>query len=130
ETNLDGADAVRRSGMALGREFTLTYRDNIEANERVIDGACGRGPSAEPEVSVERQIAERARIHVGDTIRFDILGRVVSPRITSIRDVEWRESRNGGFVFVFRPGALDQAPQTFVAPIKGPTGLAERARFQ
>jgi putative ABC transport system permease protein len=130
ETNLDGADAVRRSGMALGREFTLTYRDNIEANERVIDGAFWRGPSAEPEVSVERQIAERARIHVGDTIRFDILGRVVSPRVTSIRDVEWRESRNGGFVFVFRPGALDQAPQTFVAPIKGPTGLAERARFQ
>jgi len=130
ETNLEGADAVRRSGMAIGREFTLTYRDHIEANERVIDGTFWKGPSAEPEVSVERQIAERARIHVGDTIRFDILGRIVSPRVTSIRDVEWRESRNGGFVFVFRPGALDQAPQTFVAPIKGPAGLAERARFQ
>jgi putative ABC transport system permease protein len=130
ETNLEGADAVRRSGMAIGREFTLTYRDHLEANERVIDGAFWKGSSPEPEVSVERQIAERARIHVGDTIRFDILGRVVSPRVTSIRDVEWRESRNGGFVFVFRPGALDQAPQTFVAPIKGPAGLPERARFQ
>jgi putative ABC transport system permease protein len=130
ETNLEGADAVRRSGMALGREFTLTYRDRIEANERIIDGTFWNGPSSEPEVSVERQIAERARIHVGDTIRFDILGRIVSPRVTSIRDVEWRESRNGGFVFVFRPGALDQAPQTFVAPIKGPADLAGRARFQ
>jgi len=130
ETNLEGADAVRRSGMAIGREFTLTYRDHLEANERVIDGTFWKGPSAEPEVSVERQIAERARIHVGDIIRFDILGRIVSPRVTSIRDVEWRESRNGGFVFVFRPGALDQAPQTFVAPIKGPEGPAERARFQ
>ncbi len=130
ETNLEGADAVRRSGMAIGREFTLTYRDHLEANERVIDGAFWKGSSPDPEVSVERQIAERARIHVGDTIRFDILGRIVSPRVTSIRDVEWRESRNGGFVFVFRPGALDQAPQTFVAPVKGPAGLAERARFQ
>jgi putative ABC transport system permease protein len=81
-------------------------------------------------VSVERQIAERARLHVGDTIRFDILGRTVSPRITSIRNVEWRESRNGGFVFVFRPGALDQAPQTYVAPLKGPNDAAARARFQ
>jgi putative ABC transport system permease protein len=130
ETNLEGADAVRRSGMALGREFTITYRDRIEANERIIAGAFWKGPSPEPEVSVERQIAERARIHVGDTMRFDILGRVISPRVTSIRDVEWRESRNGGFVFVFRPGALDQAPQTFVAPIRGPAGVAERGRFQ
>src|SRR6185503_2851876 len=123
-------DAVRRSGMAIGREFTLTYRDHVEANERVIYGTFWKGPAAEPEVSVERQIAERARIHVGDIIRFDILGRIISPRVTSIRDVEWRESRNGGFVFVFRPGALDQAPQTFVAPIKGPESPAERARFQ
>jgi putative ABC transport system permease protein len=130
ETHLDGADAVRQSGMALGREFTITYRDHIEANERILEGAFWQGPSAEPEVSVERQIAERARIHVGDSMRFDILGRVISPRVTSIRDVEWRESRNGGFVFVFRPGALDQAPQTFVSPIKGPVGAAERARFQ
>ncbi len=75
-------------------------------------------------------IAERARLHVGDTMRFDILGRTVSPRITSIRDVAWRESRNGGFVFLFRPGVLDQAPQTFVSPLKGPADLQARGRFQ
>jgi putative ABC transport system permease protein len=130
ETTLDGAEEVRQRGMSLGREFTITYRDHLEANERVIEGALWKGPSPEPEVSVERQIAERARLHVGDTMRFDILGRVVSPRVTSIRDVEWRESRNGGFVFVFRPGVLDQAPQTYVAPLKGPGGIVERATFQ
>src|SRR5205085_11519383 len=47
-----------------------------------------------------------------------------------VRDVEWRDSRNGGFMFLFRPGALDQAPQTFVAPVKGPGDAAARARFQ
>jgi len=130
ETNLDGAEEVRQKGVSLGREFTLTYRDHLEANERVIDGAFWSSPSSEPEVSVERQIAERARLHVGDTMRFDILGRTISPRITSIRNVEWRESRNGGFVFVFRPGALDQAPQTYVSPLKGPGDPAARARFQ
>jgi putative ABC transport system permease protein len=116
--------------MALGREFTITYRDHLESNERVVAGAFWSTPSRDLEVSVERQIAERARLHVGDTIRFDILGRIVTPRISSIRDVEWRESRNGGFVFVFRPGVLDSAPQTFVAPLKGPTGAAARATFQ
>jgi putative ABC transport system permease protein len=59
-----------------------------------------------------------------------VLGRTIAPRITSIRNVEWRESRNGGFVFVFRPGALDQAPQTYVSPLKGPTDPVARGRFQ
>ena len=130
ETNLEGVDEVRQKGGSLGREFTITYRDHLEANERVVEGAFWSGPSPEAEVSIERVIAERSRIHVGDTMRFDILGRSISPRVTSIRDVEWRESRNGGFVFVFRPGVLDQAPQTFVAPLKGPASPEGRARFQ
>ena len=130
ETNLEGADEVRQKGVSIGREFTITYRDHLEANERVIQGAFWNGPSPDAEVSVEKQIAARARLHVGDTVRFDVLGRMVTARVTSIRDVEWRESRNGGFVFVFRPGVLDQAPQTFVAPLKGPNGVTARGRFQ
>jgi len=130
ETNLEGADEVRQKGVSIGREFTITYRDHLESNERVIQGAFWDGPSPDAEVSVEKIIAERARLHVGDTMRFDVLGRTVAARVTSIRDVEWRESRNGGFVFVFRPGVLDQAPQTFVAPLKGPEGVTARARFQ
>ena len=33
-------------------------------------------------------------------------------------------------MFVFRPGALDDAPQTFIAPLKGPSDAARRGRFQ
>ncbi|MBI3401029.1 MAG: ABC transporter permease [Acidobacteria bacterium] len=130
ETTLDGADEVRQKGVSIGREFTLTYRDHLESNEHVVEGAFWNGPSSEPEVSIEKMIAERAKIHVGDTMRFDILGQTISPKVTSIRDVEWRESRNGGFVFVFRSGVLDRAPQTFVAPFRGPKDVAARARFQ
>jgi putative ABC transport system permease protein len=31
---------------------------------------------------------------------------------------------------LFRPGALESAPQMLIAPINGPTGQQERARFQ
>lgn len=130
ETKLDGAAAVREQGISLGREFTVTYRDHLESNERVLDGAWWTGSSSDAEVSVEREIAERARLHAGDTIRFDILGRTVSARVANIRDVAWRESRNGGFVFVFRPGVLEQAPQTYVGPMAGPKDPAARAQFQ
>lgn len=33
-------------------------------------------------------------------------------------------------MFVFRPGPLDAAPQTLIAPVKGPADAAARARFQ
>jgi putative ABC transport system permease protein len=112
------------------REYTVTYRDHLESNERLLDGRFWEGPSSEPEVSIEEGIVERLEYKVGDTIPFDILGQVVNARVTSIREVEWRDSRNGGFMFVFRPGGLDHLPQTFVAPVKGPNEPAERARFQ
>jgi putative ABC transport system permease protein len=129
ETNLETVEDVRSAG-SLGREYTITYRDHLESNERLVAGRFWEGPSDELEVSIEESIHERFRIGIGDTMRFDILGRTVSARVTSVRDVEWRDSRNGGFMFVFRPGPLDQAPQTYVAPVKGPKDAPARARFQ
>jgi putative ABC transport system permease protein len=129
KTTLENVEDVRRRG-SLAREYTITYRDALESNEHVVDGAWWKGPSSDAEVSVEKGLHDRFAINVGDTIRFDVLGRIVSARVTSIRDVEWRDSRNGGFMFVFRPGVFDQGPQTYVAPLKGPGDVHARARFQ
>ena len=126
---LENVEEVRRRG-SLGREYTITYRDHLEANERVVEGRWWNGSSPDAEVSIERSLQERFDLNVGDTVRFDILGRVVTAKVASVRSVEWRDSRNGGFMFVFRPGVLDQAPQTYVAPLKGPDGPQARARFQ
>jgi putative ABC transport system permease protein len=128
-TTLENFEEVRARG-SLGREYTITYRDNLEANERIVEGTFWHGSSPEPEVSIERGLHERFAINVGDIVRFDILGRIVNARVSSIRDVDFKDSRAGGFMFVFRPGSLEQAPQTFIAPIKGPNGPAARAKFQ
>jgi putative ABC transport system permease protein len=130
ETRVDTVDGVRQRRPGLQREFTITYRDHLEPNERVIAGRFWNGPSQDAEVSVEKGIHERSLVNVGDTMKFDILGRTIDARVTSIREVEWRDSRNGGFMFVFRPGPLDDAPKTYVAPLKGPAGPAARATFQ
>jgi putative ABC transport system permease protein len=129
DTNLDSFDDVRARG-SLAREYTVTYRDHLEANEKITAGAFWTGTSPDPEVSVELGIHERFAINVGDLMRFDILGRTIAARVTSVREVDWRDARSGGFMFVFRPGALDEAPQTFIAPLKGPADAAARGRFQ
>jgi putative ABC transport system permease protein len=50
--------------------------------------------------------------------------------VTSIREVEWADARNGGFMFVFRPGGLEGVPNTYAGFVKGPNDPMERARFQ
>jgi putative ABC transport system permease protein len=129
ETQLDSFDDVRARG-SLAREYTVTYRDHLESNETIRDGRFWDGPSTEPEVSIEQGLSERFQIHVGDTVRFDILGRIVNAKVTSVRVVDWKDSRSGGFMFVFRPGVLDTAPQMFISPLKGPNGPEARATFQ
>jgi putative ABC transport system permease protein len=129
EGSLESYEDVRARG-SLAREYTITYRDHLEPNERIVDGAFWKGSSPEPEVSVESGMHERFRLNVGDTMRFDILGRVVTARVTSIREVNWRDARGGGFMLVFRPGVLEEAPQSFIAPLKGPVGEQARVQFQ
>jgi putative ABC transport system permease protein len=129
DTQLESFEDVRARG-GLGREYTVTYRSRLEPNEKIVAGAFWDGPSPDAEVSVEKGIQERFRINVGDAIRFDVLGRIVTARVSSVREVDWRDSRAGGFMFVFRPGVLDEAPQMVIAPLKGPDGPDARARFQ
>jgi putative ABC transport system permease protein len=44
--------------------------------------------------------------------------------------VEWGDARNGGFMFVFRPGPLDRAPHTYIGTLRAPEDPTARALFQ
>jgi putative ABC transport system permease protein len=154
ELNLASVESVRERGN-IGREFTVTYRDHLQPNETIVEGTfwtplrmdekgvlqipwskeaitdpVRKEGFAPPEVSIERGIRDRVGIQVGDIIRFDILGRPIEATVTSVREVDWSDSRNGGFVFVFRPDVLERAPHGFVATLKGPADQAARARLQ
>ena len=127
--DLDAPDLRRERGR-LGREYVVTYRPRLEYNETVIDGQFwDETPSAEAEISVEEGMRGVAGIDLGETVTFDILGRKITARVTSVRRVDWRNSRTG-FLVLFRPGALDDAPQTFIGGIDGPVTEPARARFQ
>jgi putative ABC transport system permease protein len=128
ELTLENYEDVRGRG-SLAREYTVTYRAGLERNERLVEGQPWDAASADGEVSIEESIRDRFGIAVGDTLRFDILGRTVSARVSAVRHVDWSDTRAGGFMFVFRPGLLDQAPHSFVAFVRGPAATAERARL-
>lgn len=138
KTNLATRDAVRDQGV-LVREFGLTFRDEIEPNEVVTTGQFWTSPlstarladGVDTEVSVEREAARGARLEVGDRMTFDIAGRPLVARVSSIRTVKWDDSQNGGFVFVLRPGpAAEAAAHSFVGFIQVRDDQAARGQLQ
>jgi putative ABC transport system permease protein len=64
----------------------------------------------------------------GQTVTLDIQGVPVRATITSIRKVDWA-NRRANFSFVFLPGALEDAPQTFVAAVRA-NNLEQQAQLQ
>lgn len=114
----------------IGREFAVTYRPNLDTNETVTSGKWwDNTPSKDTEVSVETDMAKDLNVQIGSIITFDILGRKINARVTSIRKIDLRNTRTV-FIFVFRPGILENAPQTFALPLTKKLPAVERARFQ
>ena len=71
-------------------------------------------------------MTQRDSVTIGDTIAVNILGRNITARISSLREIEW-ESLAINFVMVFSPGLLESAPQSAIATVKAATPEAEDA---
>jgi putative ABC transport system permease protein len=115
-------------------EQRFTSRPGLEPRESIIAGKFwDPTASAEPEISVEERYARELALGVGDKLSFNILGRRIEAKVTSIRRVERYFSPSSfltRFAIIFRPGALDSAPQMFIGAVKGPPPGSQRAKLQ
>ncbi len=110
-------DSTTHVGWAHRREYRSTYRDRITDAERVVEGefvgAFAEDGALVP-VSVERELAtDELRVGIGDTIVFDVQGRLVETRVASLREVDWQRMQSNFFV-VFPTGVLENAPQNHI----------------
>jgi putative ABC transport system permease protein len=122
---------VRQQQGIIGREFALTYRPNLDENETVVAGDWWTGNASPdlPQVSVEEDMADTLHVEPGDSISFNISGRTMTARVANIRKIDLRNTRTA-FVFVFQPGVLEEAPQTFAATVLQHAPATERQRLQ
>jgi putative ABC transport system permease protein len=79
-------------------------------------------------ISVEAGLAGELVVGVGDTLVWNIQGILVYSVIASLREVNWARFEPNFFV-VFAPGALEDAPQSWVTMIRV-TDPAARGRIQ
>ena len=128
-----GQREVRRESGQLGREFILTYRPNLEENEKLIDGKFWDSSPVTSDEDAEVSIGDSMQgvmgMDVGSLVTFDILGRRLTARVTSVRKFDAQRTRTA-FMFVFRPGVLENAPQTYVSTVTKNLSGAERGRIQ
>lgn len=114
----------------IGREFAVTYRPGLDINEKVIAGEWWRPEAADvTEVSIQDRMANTLKVVPGDSMTFDISGRLVTVRVANIRQIDLRNTRTA-FVFVFKPGVLEDAPQSYAATILSRIGATDRQRLQ
>ena len=103
------------------RGFNLTYREHLLDSEAILKGRDIQGrfdPASGrlPEVTLERQYADRLGVAVGDRIGFDVQGIPIEAEVVGLRRVRWSSFQPNFFV-VFQPGVLDDAPKSFLGGV-------------
>ncbi len=95
----------------------LTYAKNIPENSTLSQGTWWPADySGEPLVSFSAQEARELGLKLGDTVTVNVLGRNVTAKIASFREVQW-ESMGINFVMVFSPNTFAGAPHSWLATL-------------
>ena len=108
----------RQEEWFINREFVLTYRTEAPENDnQVVQGVWWTPQEAQASlVSLEEDAARRMGAKLGSKLTVDIQGVPVTATVTNIRKVNWRNMRTN-FYMIFSPGALAEAPITFVSTV-------------
>lgn len=118
--------------MVYNHEFRTTYRDSLIASETLMDGTWT--PKVVPgdiiPISISDNLAEDAKVSIGDKVVFNVQGVLMETIVGSIRMVDWGQLQLN-FSVVFPKGVLEKAPQFHVlttnAPNKASSAQLQRA---
>ena len=129
-THIDGvpvedAEIAPESQWAVRGDRALTYAAEKGADAKLVDGAWWPADyGGPPLISLDAGLAEGFGVAVGDTLTLNVLGREVTARIASTREIDWRSLRFD-FAIIFAPGTLESAPQTHIAAVEAPLEAEE-----
>ena len=116
-TRVADMKAIPEGAWILRGDRGLTFAAALPPANRIVAGqwwpANYRGP---PLVSIDVDAATALNLKVGDTLTIAVLGRPITARIASLREIDWR-SMGFNFAIIFSPGAIDNAPYTLMATV-------------
>ncbi|MFD0862069.1 ABC transporter permease [Sungkyunkwania multivorans] len=112
----------------LNHEFRTTFRDSLIASEEILEGNWVKEitPGEPVKISISENLAENAKLKVGDTLVFNVQGVLMETTIGSIRKVDWARMQMN-FMVVFPKGVLEKAPQFHVLTTYAPDDSSSAA---
>jgi putative ABC transport system permease protein len=129
-TELNGVDTSKLDIPSSGRwvlrgDRGITYTKRQPENSTLTAGEWWpEDYDGEPLVSFAAEEAGELGLKLGDTVTVNVLGRNISARISSLRDVEW-ESLSINFVMIFSPNTFRGAPHSWLSTLTDPTATPE-----
>ena len=96
----------------LSHEFRATYRDSLIDSETLKLGTFTPKVTSTDVVpiSVSDNLAQDAKVNLGDTVVFNVQGVLMHTIVGSIRTVDWSRMQPN-FTVLFPKGILENAPQ-------------------
>ncbi|BDC81097.1 ABC transporter permease [Aeromonas hydrophila] len=109
DTDEDGREGVNR-------ELNFTTTPTLPPDNTLTAGRWLDGPG---QVSVDKDLAKRLDIALGDTLGFTIEGRSFKAQVTSLRAIKWDNMRPN-FYMIFSPDVLVPFSQTWLGSYRLP----------
>lgn len=114
------SEAVRDSDEdgreGVNRELNFTTTTGLPPDNTLTAGRWLDGPG---QVSVDKDLAKRLDIALGDTLGFTIEGRSFKAQVTSLRAIKWDNMRPN-FYMIFSPDVLAPFSQTWLGSYRLP----------
>ncbi|MEE8445797.1 MAG: FtsX-like permease family protein [Alphaproteobacteria bacterium] len=116
-TKVDQARVAPHARWVVHNDRGLTWAATPPDGTRLVAGEWWPADYAGPPlISLHADTARGFGIGVGDTLTVNVLGRAITARIASLREIDWGSFRLN-FVIVFSPGVIETAPQTHIATV-------------
>lgn len=95
----------------------LTYAETLPENSKLVAGEFWpKNYKGQNQISFAAEEAEEMGLSLGDELVLNILGRDISARITSFREVNF-STAGIGFVMTINPSAIQDAPHSYIATV-------------
>jgi len=97
-----------------GRELSLTWQSQLPIENDVVEGEWWQQSDTVPQVSMEKGMAERLEVKLGDKLTFTLGSDEFTVPVTSIREVNWK-SRQLNFIMIFNQAAIHDIETTSIS---------------
>ena len=122
----DAAPIDPNSRWAVRGERGVSTAATLPEGAHLTEGAWWPADhSGENLVSIDDRVGKDLYLKLGDSISVDVLGREITAKVASFRDIRW-QSGTMNFTLIFSPNALAGAPGISLATVNSDPGAEDK----